>query len=51
MRLKEHAFLGELAQTGQAVDLKPATIGENGPFSMHNAVQTTEIPNERVARP
>ena len=51
MRLKEYAFLGKLTQTGQAVDLKPATIGENGTLPMHKTVQTTEILNERVGGP
>jgi hypothetical protein len=49
VRLEDDAFVGDLAQTGEAEDLVAAGIGEDGAGPGHEAMQAAELADQFVA--
>ncbi len=51
VRPKHGRLVGDLSQVGEAVDLEPATVGENRAIPLHELMEPAEFGDEVVSRP
>src|SRR5947199_2337685 len=51
VRPKNGGLLGDFGVLRQAIELKPATVGENWPVPAHELVQSAQIANYLLAWP